>query len=125
METLSTVKQVEDYFKKIEVTYTKKTVSKITAIFNFVNKFTVGHIIVEESSVYCSLERTTEDFEIEYYGSDWNKEERNLGKEIDDFINRSKEIDTALSMIIEQQGLIEKICNQYDLDVRDYIISIK
>lgn len=124
METLSTVQQIEDYLKKIEVTYTKKTVSKITAIFNFVNKFTVGHIIVEES-VYCSLERITEDFEIEYYGSDWNKEKHSLEKEIDDFINRAREIDTALSMIIEQQGLIEKICNQYDLDVRDYIISIK
>ncbi len=124
MENLSTVQQIEDYLKKIKVIYTKCATSKTTAIFNFVNKFIVGYIIVEES-VYCSLERTTKNYEIEYFGSDWNKEKHSLEKEIDDFISRSKEIDTALSMIIEQQGLIEKICNQYDLDVRDYIISIK
>ena len=33
METLSTVQQVEDYLKKIEVTYTKKTVSKIHQLY--------------------------------------------------------------------------------------------
>ena len=62
METLSTVQQIEDYLKKIEVTYTKKTVSKITAIFNFVNKFKV-------KKIWVRLERKSEEWA--------NKDERN------------------------------------------------